>query len=157
MCVLQSCARRSQSLIRIRMVWSAVKIWATWWGRWATCPLRWNWLSLARTSTWTVRHLSSSHLRFTYVLIAAVLWFDARPVNVFCTDVCSSLWLKHCMFHLFIYHVLITYISANLYPLSASFFSWRKCRFSGFCWPHGPKATGRNIWNDRTERVERCI
>ncbi len=64
LCVLQSCARRSLSLIRIRTVWSAVKIWAIWWGPWATCPLRWNCLNSARTSTWTVRQLVSlSHMR----------------------------------------------------------------------------------------------
>lgn len=51
---LQSCAMHSMSLIKTRTGWSAVRIWATWWGRWVICPLRWSWSSWVKISTWTV-------------------------------------------------------------------------------------------------------
>lgn len=42
------------SSIKTRTGWSAVRTWAIWWGRWATCQQRWSWLNWARISTWIV-------------------------------------------------------------------------------------------------------
>lgn len=63
-CVLclcpQSCVKPSLSLTKTRTASSPAKTWATWWGPWVTCQLKWSWSNWARTSTWTVSGISSS-------------------------------------------------------------------------------------------------